>query len=285
MLEGFDKDWVDAGDKRFANYTNLDPGTYTFHVKAANADGYWSQKDNAISFVIRPPFWKTWWFTAGMILIIASVAYAIHRYRLTQSLKVERLRNKIASDLHDEVGSSLTRISIYSDLLMGGTEENQGKTYLKSISELSREIVGTMSDIVWSIDNRNDSTGALIIRMKDFANEVLQARGIELSFVVKGIDEGKSLDPALKQNIYLIFKESINNIVKHAQASSVSVSIVNSNHEFRMSIQDDGRGFVSNGTQKGNGLRNMHRRAQAIGGIFDIKNQQGTTITVSRSAL
>jgi signal transduction histidine kinase len=284
-LEGFDRHWIDAGEKRYAHYTNLDPGTYVFHVKAANADGYWTKRDTTVSFVISPPFWKTWWFVASAVLVCAFIAYSMHRYRLSQSLRVERLRNKIASDLHDEVGSSLTRISIYSDLLRSGTEEEQGKTYLKSISEMSREIVSTMSDIVWSIDNRNDSTGSLMIRMKDFANEVLQARNIEMTFVIKGVDENKNLDPALKQNIYLIFKESINNIVKHAQAQKVSIAITNQGNEFLMSIHDDGRGFEINGSQKGNGLRNMHRRAQAIDSTFEIQNHQGTTITVSRKAL
>jgi ligand-binding sensor domain-containing protein/signal transduction histidine kinase len=284
-LEGFDKDWIDAGDKRYANYTNLDPGHYKFLVKAANADGFWSSTNSTVAFTINPPFWNTWWFMLGSILICASIIYSLHRYRLRQSLKVERLRNKIASDLHDEVGSSLTRISIYSDLVQSGTEETQSKKYLKSISEMSREIVSTMSDIVWSIDNRNDSTGAMILRMKDFANEVLQAKNIEMSFLARGIDENRTLDPALKQNLYLIFKESVNNIVKHAQASSVTISLLNQGGEFTMTIQDDGRGFAHSGDQKGNGLRNMNRRAQAIGGYFTITNTSGTTIVVSRKGL
>ena len=193
--------------------------------------------------------------------------------------------NKIASDLHDEVGSSLTRISIYSELVQSGTEATQSKSYLKSISEMSREIVSTMSDIVWSIDNRNDSTGALILRMKDFATEVFQAKNIEMSFVVEGVDESRTLDPALKQNIYLIFKESVNNIVKHANAQHVSISLINRGNEFSMKIHDDGTGFPNDGNQKGNGLRNMHRRAQAINAIFSITTNSGTTIAVSRRSL
>jgi ligand-binding sensor domain-containing protein/two-component sensor histidine kinase len=283
-LEGSDRHWVDAGDRRFADYTDLGPGSYTFRVRATNADGYVSE-GNPIRVVINPPFWKTWWFMLTSMVICASIIYSIHRYRLAQSLKVERLRNKIASDLHDEVGSSLTRISIYSDLVQSGTEATQSKNYLKSISEMSREIVSTMSDIVWSIDNRNDSTGALILRMKDFATEVLQAKNIEMSFTIEGVDENRTLDPALKQNIYLIFKESVNNIVKHADAKNVIISLVNRGSEFIMKIHDDGRGFPNDGSQKGNGLRNMHRRALAIGAVFSITTDSGTTITVTRKSL
>jgi signal transduction histidine kinase len=211
--------------------------------------------------------------------------YVIHRYRLEQSLKVERLRNKIASDLHDEVGSSLTRISIYSDLVQNGSEENESKTYLKGISDLSREVVTTMSDIVWSIDNRYDTLEALTLRMKDFAMEILQAKNIALEFQIQGIDGKKILDPVLKQNLYLIFKEAVNNIVKHAQASRVQVVLSAARGEFAMTIKDDGKGVSINGSPKGNGLRNMRRRAEAIEGQFSLENHQGTTITVTTRKL
>ncbi|HEY9048653.1 MAG TPA: two-component regulator propeller domain-containing protein [Ohtaekwangia sp.] len=280
-LEGVDDDWTDAGNIREAHYTNLDPGNYTFRVKAANPDGYWTEPGASVILTIRPPFWQTWWFTALVILVSLAIMYAIHRYRLEQSLKVERLRNKIASDLHDEVGSSLTRISIYSDLVQNGSEENESRTYLKGISDLSREVVTTMSDIVWSIDNRYDTLEAVILRMKDFATEVLQAKNIVFEFQASGIDNKKILDPALKQNIYLIFKEAINNIVKHAQASRVHVTLATERGEFRMTIHDNGKGVPANGSPKGNGLRNMKRRAEAIEGQFSIENKQGTTIVLT----
>lgn len=280
-LDGFDNTWTDAGNTREAHYTNLDPGHYTFRVKAANPDGYWTEPGASIKLYIRPPFWQTWWFTSLVILLSAALMYVIHRYRLEQSLKVERLRNKIASDLHDEVGSSLTRISIYSDLVQNGSEENESKTYLKGISELSREVVTTMSDIVWSIDNRYDTLEALTLRMKDFASEVLQAKNIAFEFQAQGIDDKKILDPVLKQNLYLIFKEAVNNIVKHAQASRVQVVLSAARGEFAMTIKDDGKGTPANGSPKGNGLRNMRRRAEAIEGQFSLENHLGTTITVT----
>lgn len=284
-LEGIDKDWQESGTSREAHYTNLDPGTYYFRVRAANADGYWTEPGATMKLHIAPPFWKTVWFLTLIILVISSIIYAAHRYRLQQSLKVERLRNKIASDLHDEVGSSLTRISIYADLIQNETADLESKNYLKGISALSREVVTTMSDIVWSIDNRYDTLEALLLRMKDFATEILQSKNIELHFQTSGLQPGKVLDPGLKQNLYLIFKEAINNIVKHAQASVVSVLIQENKDGFLMRIEDNGKGLPSTESVRGNGLRSMRRRAVAIEGELEFLVSDGTTISVKRKNL
>jgi ligand-binding sensor domain-containing protein len=284
-LDGFDREWVYVGNRRFASYTNLDPGTYKFNVRATNADGYWSPDAKSMMVVILPPFWRTSWFITLAIVLTGAIIYSIHRYRITRTLEVERLRSKIASDLHDEVGSNLTRISIYSDLLQNGIEVEERKSYLAGIGALSREVVGTMSDIIWSIDNRNDSFESLIIRMKDFATELLQAKNIDLEFKVSGVVGRKVLDPALKQNVYLIFKESIHNVVKHSQGRTVKVGVSNDGAEFRMVISDDGRGFHDEGVNRGNGMRNMRRRAEAINATFEVINLSGTTITLRRKPL
>lgn len=279
-LDGFDAEWVQVGNQNFASYTNLDPGEYTFRVKAANPDGFWGKSIAAISIIINPPFWQTWWFLSLLVLLVGAVIYSVHRYRLSQSLALERLRNKIAGDLHDEVGSSLTRISIYSDLLQNENNEGERINYLNRISTMSREIVSTMSDIVWSIDNRSDSVGALLLRMKDFATEILQPKNIEFDFKVSGINEKTIVDPLVRQNIYLIFKEAINNIVKHADATRVTVEIINDSRKFRMNITDNGKGFDSQQRSRGNGLRNMNRRAFAISGNLNIIHHHGTQITL-----
>jgi len=281
-LSGFDKEWVYVGNRNFASYTNLDPGHYTFEVKSTNPDGYWSEKTISLSIVINPPFWRTWWFITAALLTFVCLLYAVHRYRLAQSLKLERLRTKIASDLHDEVGSSLTKISIYSELVQNGLDEKEKATYLHSIGGLSREVVSTMSDIVWSIDNNNDSLHELINRMKDFATEVLHARNIDFEFTLPKTESKKVLDPVLRQNIYLIFKEAINNIVKHSKASRVNVYIKTHPH-FELRIEDNGVGLAAHQSHSGNGLRNMNRRAVAVGGTITFTSTAGTTITLSLS--
>lgn len=279
-LSGFDKDWVYVGNRTFASYTNLDPGHYTFEVKSTNPDGYWSKNSSSLSIIIQPPYWRTWWFISLALLLVCCLLYAVHRYRLAQSLKLERLRTKIASDLHDEVGSSLTKISIYSELAQTELTEKEKANYLNSIGGLSREVVNTMSDIVWSIDNNNDSLHELINRMKDFATEVLHARNIDFEFTLHKAESNKVLDPVLRQNIYLIFKEAINNIVKHSKANKVNVFITSHPH-FELQIADNGIGLPAQQSQSGNGLRNMNRRAVAIGGKISFASKSGTTITLT----
>jgi signal transduction histidine kinase/streptogramin lyase len=284
QMKGFDKNWINIANRKYASYTNLDPGTYTFLVRATNGHGDWVES-KPIRVVIHPPFWKTAWFIAMEIIAVLGIIYAAHRYKVAQTVKLERLRNKIASDLHDEVGSSLTRISLYSDMLEQKNGSADQKKYLHGIHRLSREVISTMSDIVWSVDNRSDSLGDLILRMKDFANEVLSSKNIEVAFDVRNIDEKKVLDPALKQNLYLIFKESINNIVKHAEGTKVLISITNQ-HEFKMEIHDNGKGFGIEGNHKGHGLRNMNRRASNINAKLDIQSHgKGTVVQLQRLPL
>lgn len=278
-LSGFDKDWVYVGNRNFASYTNLDAGEYIFEVKATNPDGYWNNQSGSLTLIISPPFWRTWWFIALVTMAVGALLYALHRYRLTQSLRVERLRTKIASDLHDEVGSSLTKISIYSELVQNGLDEKEKATYLNSIGGLSREVVSTMSDIVWSIDNNNDTLTELINRMKDFATEVLEAKEIDFEFTLYKAEGNKMLEPILRQNIYLIFKEAVNNAVKHSKATHIKISIT-SQPNFELRIEDNGIGLPQQQTHSGNGLRNMKRRAESIGGTISFSVSSGTSITL-----
>lgn len=278
-LRGFDNDWVYVNNRTFASYTNLDPGQYTFEVKSTNPDGYWGNDFATLTLIIQPPFWRTWWFMVLALLATSALLYVIHRYRLAQSLKLERLRTKIASDLHDEVGSSLTKISIYSELVQNGLSEKEKATYLKSIGGLSREVVSTMSDIVWSIDNNNDTLTELINRMKDFATEVLEAKEIDFEFILYKAEGNKMLEPILRQNIYLIFKEAVNNAVKHSKATHLKISIT-SQPNFELRIEDNGIGLPQQQTHSGNGLRNMKRRAESIGGTISFSISSGTSITL-----
>lgn len=277
-LEGLEEEWVLAGSRRYTTYTNLKPGTYTFRVKASNNDGLWNEQGAALQFTIATPFWITWWFITLLFGILMIILYAIYRYRVNQKLQLERLRTKIAGDLHDEVGSTLTRIALYSDLLQGEVGNSERGQYLKTINEASREVIGTMSDIVWSIDNKSDKLGDLILRLKDFAAQLLPPRDIEVDFTVTGIDEQVVLSPQFKQNIYLVCKEALHNILKHAHATKVIVCMKNSEQGFRLEIADNGIGISDEHGGKGNGLRNMYKRAQEIGAVLQLVNHNGTTL-------
>ncbi|MBL7873157.1 MAG: hypothetical protein JNM78_16180 [Cyclobacteriaceae bacterium] len=284
-LNGFDREWIQVGNQNFASYTNLDPGEYIFKVKAANPDGFWGTQIASIEIIVTPPYWQTWWFISSSALLLFGLAYSLHRYRLAQTLRVEQLRNKIASDLHDEVGSNLTRISIYSELIQDGANETNLKSYLNRIGSISREVTNTMSDIVWSIDSKSDTYEALFLRMKDFALDILQPKNIELDFSTENIDTDKNISPRIKQNIYLIFKEAITNVVKHAHASTVLVRILNKDKRFVMTISDNGAGIPDETGIHGNGLSNMRRRAHAIHAELTISNSNGTCITLKSAEM
>lgn len=284
-LKGFNDEWIESGTTNFVSFTSLNPGSYTLEVTATTSPKQWNNKTASIEIEVLPPFWRTWWFMAVVAALMITSLYAAHQYRVNQKLQLERLRTKIASDLHDEVGSNLTRISIYADLLNNEAEEKQKYDYLKNIRETSREVVSTMSDIVWSIDNRSDKLGDLLLRMKDIAGQLLPPKSIEFDFKINVKDDSIILSPQLKQNMYLIFKEALHNIVKHAQASHVSISIESYSDNLIMRISDDGVGIEEANDSRGNGLRSMRKRAADIQADLTIENTNGTTIRLTRQTL
>ena len=285
FLDGFDKNWSESGTRRFASYTNIGPGKYVFRLKAANSDGVWNEAGLAIPIVIRPPFWQTWWFRLIAVLAILGVLALIYQYRVEKLLELERMRVRIASDLHDDVGSSLTKISLYSDLLREEVDAENRQTLLSRINNLSRELVLTMSDIVWSIDSRNDTIGDLLDRMHDFAMSALSPRQIAVSFDVESLDDAKKLPVDIRQNLYLVFKEAINNVARHSGATEVRVALHNRQGRFTMQVHDNGQGIELAKKSSGHGLRNMQMRANRIGGELTIANSDGTTIQLNTTML
>ncbi|MBI2420347.1 MAG: hypothetical protein HYV28_21005, partial [Ignavibacteriales bacterium] len=278
-LEGFDQDWSQPGTAPFAHYTNLDPGDYTFFVKGSNNDGIWNKGGTLIHLSVRPPYWMAWWFRFSVILLLLGLITIVVRYRLNRLLEMERLRTRIASDLHDEIGSSFTTITMYAAALQNENEVEKIVQKSKKIEEFSRAIIGSLSDVVWSIDSRNDSAGDLLDRIKDFLNISFGESTCRFSLTVHGIDEKKKLEVGSRQNVYLIFKETITNIVKHSTASFVEITLNNSAESgFIMTIRDNGTGFTATEKKQGNGLRNMKARAEKIGGTIQIVSDNGVFV-------
>jgi len=284
-LDGLDEDWVHAGNRNFATYTKLDPGSYTFQVRASNPDGIWTDDSIAIPIVISPPFWQTPWFITLVLLATLGLLYYLHRIRIEKAVAIERLRTQIAEDLHDDVGASLTKISMYSDLLKLEPDEQEKVSYLNQIGSISREVVSIMRDIVWAIDTRHDSSTDLIAHMRDFATNLLEKKQIEVQFQTSGLETGKKINNHFRQNLYLIFKESINNIVKHADASQVAIDIRNTTKQFSMVISDNGKGLKKMNGYNGHGLTNMKMRAKRINGDLSVQDKDGVTITFTGKAL
>ncbi len=285
QMQGFDEGWNVVGNRYHVSYTNLNPGKYLFRVKAANNDGVWNETGVSLPIIIRPPYWQTWWFrllAAGACLGLLWLAY---QYRVKRLLELERMRVRIASDLHDDVGSTLTKISLYSDIIRNGGDPGNEQSLVRRIGEMSRELVTNMSDIVWSIDARNDSVGDLLDRMRDFAFSMLSPRQIDVKFEIIGLDDAKKLPADIRQNLYLVFKEAITNIARHAEARQVEVQLHNEKKQFTMRIYDNGRGFDVEQASRGHGLRNMNMRAGRIHGQLKLENQRGTSVIITAKGL
>lgn len=285
QMTGVDKDWVFSDKRRYTSYTNLDPGNYTFKVMGTNSDGLWSNKIAEFAIEITPPYWHTWWFRILLVLLVIGLVYLFMTYRINKIKDIEKLRLRIASDLHDDIGSSLTRITIHSQQIQTSNDKEKVAESIDKIGELSRDIISTMSDIVWSIDIRNDCLPDMLDRMRDFAYNTLSEKDIMVTIHSEGMEKNKKIDVLFRQNIFSIFKESINNIVKHAEADKVEIVLKNSEKEFIMKISDNGKGFEEDTVKKGSGLQNMRMRASRIGASLEITNAQATIILLKSKKL
>lgn len=278
MMEGIDEDWILSGDRNYASYTKIDPGDYLFRVMGSNSDGQWSRNEASIKVVIKPPYWQRGWFRGVLIVVGLILFYALHLYRIKRVRGIERLRTQIASDLHDDIGSALTRISVHSQQIMAHRDPDKVKRSTEKINELSRDTISTMSDIVWSIDARNDSLSDFLGRMQELTHSMLSERDISVSFRQKGMDSRKAMRVEVRQNLYYIFKEAIHNIARHSGADTVEIRIENGDSSFHMHISDNGFGFDQGEIKRGNGLKNMQMRAERIGAKLKIRSSAGTLI-------
>jgi ligand-binding sensor domain-containing protein/two-component sensor histidine kinase len=281
-MEGFNDEWIYSGNEHTATFTNLDPGRYIFRVKGSNNHGIWNEEGTSISIIISPPWWATWWFRAIVIIALIAIGYRIYRYRVNKILEMERLRVQIASDLHDDIGSALTRIAVHSEIIQTTTEKEKVSSASKRIGNMSREIITTLSDVVWSIDSRNDTVGDLIDRMRDFLDTVFPAGSIHIDFQTKGLHFDQKVEQTLRQNIYLIFKEAANNAAKHSGADKIKISMINGDGKFKLEISDNGFGMNESKMLKGHhGIENMKLRAKRINGELKIENlEKGTSVTL-----
>ena len=283
QLTGVDADWVYVGNQTVANYTQLAPGTYEFRVNAADALGNWSRFVKTIRVQIAPPWWRTGWFYGLVIMASLSGMYGIYRYRLAQVLKLQHLRNDIARDLHDEVGSSISSIAIYSKIVLEqvGASTFKSEPLLVKITEQANDIMGSMNDIVWSINTQNDAFDKVFIRMREHAFQLLEAKGYTLHFEFDEHLHRTRLGLEKRRDVYLIYKEALNNIAKYANGQNVWISVHLRNASIDLLIRDDGQGFEMNAVgSQGNGLPNMNYRARALNGTLRIDSEPGTGTTL-----
>jgi ligand-binding sensor domain-containing protein/two-component sensor histidine kinase len=292
ILEGFDKNWQPTtSERRAANYTNLPPGSYIFRVRGSNSDGIWSDNEATFMFSINPPIWLTWWFISITAILLGLIIYYISTLRIKNLLSIEKLKTKLAADLHDNVGSGLTEISILSELaaFKAGRNDSTLQKELKIISELSRQLIDNMSDIVWVVNPQRDSLHDLIVRLKNSYDETLDSLGI--AFRVSNLEKLKDIKLPIdfKQNLYLILKEAINNAIKHSKCSIIKLEANARKDIIEVSVTDDGIGLNEKSLNIGNGIKNIKQRAKSIGGRVRWKStpNKGTSLRFvgRRSAL
>ena len=280
-MSGVDPDWVE--DRRtMIQYTALPPDDYTFSVAAGNAWGAWSEPVE-LRFRVTPPFWSTWWFRILVVLTIIAVVTTVVRYRIRQMLALERLRTRIAADLHDDIGSGLTEVSITANVLEHKLSPDQRglvRGELDRLGESSRRLVQGMSDIVWLVQPKLDSVYDLIARLGDAYRDMFAAKEIE--FEVSNLESLRAvrLDIERRQHLYLIFKEAINNSLKYSRCSRLSMSAREVGVGFELRLEDNGVGFDIADSAGGNGLGNMRRRAGVLGGELKIDSTVGKGTSV-----
>ena len=285
-LEGLSNEWTAPGLARSVDLANLAPGRYHFQVRAIGEEGTPSIPPAELRFTILAPFWMRWWFlvlAAGSVLGLAWLGY---NYRLRNLLAVERIRTRIAADLHDDIGASLSRISILSEVVKRRTPEDQPETarFLSEIAESSRELVDSMAEIVWSIDPRRDDLKHLLARVGQFASGALDAREIRWNMTLPEDPARIKLTPEQRRGTFLILKEAINNAVKHSGCRSVHLLVEVQHGAVLAQVRDDGTGLPvepppgeSSSTRRSRGLINMHARAREMGGRLVIESSPAGT--------
>jgi two-component sensor histidine kinase len=283
-MEGQNPEWGPIGTGRSVNFVGLRPGSYRFHVRAVNAAGIASVRPATVSFVIMPPFFQRWWFLLLAAILTAVIIYAAYRYRLRQMLELERVRTRIATDLHDDIGASLSQIAVLSELARvdarrGGSVQEP----LTRIAGISRELVDSMSEIVWAISPHRDRLIDLTRRMRQFAEDVLAPRDTAFRLEAPQDGEDLTLGPELRRQVFLIFKECIHNIARHSDCTQAAAELKIHKNELILCVSDNGSGVcVENrtGTNGGHGLPSIRRRAESLNGSVDFIAGNGAGVTL-----
>ena len=302
-LEGSDREWVYDGGARSFRYTQLRRGSYNFRVSARMGDGPWLESGTAFSFVVPTPFYIQTWAVClyaifAISLVAATVRIISHRrlrrrlVRLEQEQTLERERMRIARDMHDEMGSKLTKISFLSEhMQMDAESGGPASDKIQSIAQTSRDLLKTMDEIVWVVNPHNDTLENLVTYLSHHAEEYFQSTSVDCEIRLPQEVPHLPLSSEARHNLFLAFEETLNNVLKHSNATKVNVTMKINAREFELVVGDNGRGFevanlaAGNGAERGghggNGLRNIRQRLSAVGGQCVISSQPGSGATVT----
>ncbi len=291
MLENHDTGWTEVsraeiGDDAVARYNKLPPKKYVFRVTACNEDGVWNETGASLAIIVLPPFWQTWWFlTISALCVLGMIVGSVH-YVSTQKLQrqlegmrqqqaLEKERQRIARDIHDQLGASLTQVSLLGEMVESDKNEPaEVEAHAKQISQTARETARALDEIVWTVNPSNDTAEGLINYICKYAQEYFAVAGLRYRLDVPTQLPGTEISPEVRHNAFLAAKEAITNVVRHAQAKSVWLRLRLEPGQFVLELADDGRGVAhladDERAKTRNGLRNMRKRMEDVGGGFEI---------------
>jgi ligand-binding sensor domain-containing protein/signal transduction histidine kinase len=282
-LDGADADWSKPSDHQEVHYANLAPGSYRFAVRSITESGQISAGEATLTFQVLPAFWRRSWFLGMVMLAVVSVAVSLHRYRLNHLLALERVRTRLATDLHDDLGAGLAEIAILSEVAKR-QERPRTLELLDGIAGRARSLRESMTDIVWTVDPREDCLADLVLRLRQTAFTMLESDERSVEFLAPRDEQLEiELGPAVRRHVLLFFKEVVTNVARHAGATAVRVEIEAVKGRFRMSIRDNGRGFNPQQPCAGRGLKSLQYRAGELRGGFKVQSapQGGTEIELT----
>jgi signal transduction histidine kinase len=294
-LEGYDRDWVDAGTRRVATYANLPSGHYVFRVIACNSDGQWNRVGDSIAIHQIPHFYETWWFAvlvcvAIVLAIFGAVRWSQRRLereleRMEQKQMLERERRRIARHLHDDLGANLTEIGLFAAAARNRTA--QPNTDLDELSDRVRGLVGSLDAIVWTTNPANDSLDHVATYICEYFQSLFARSVIRCRVDIAGDMPAYPLTPEQRTNLFLSAKEAMNNVLKHSGASQVWLRMRMEEERFWLCIEDNGQGFdpAALENRRRNGLQNMRSRMEELAGTFSIETTPGrrTAVVISLS--
>jgi signal transduction histidine kinase len=294
VLEGLDEDWVDLGNQRAVDLVRLPPGDHRFHVISSNNEGIWNERGASLAITVIPPFWQTTWFIVVVSLAALGGATGTIRYvavrrvrRRIEQLKrehaVELERTRIAKDIHDDLGANLTEITLLSELSMDDeVPREEVQSDLRRIASKARQLTSSIADIVWAVNPQHDALDSFISYACTYAEDYLRSAQLRCRLDVPQDPPSIAVPAAVRHDLFLMLKEALNNIVKHASASEVTLRMILDQAGFRLTVSDDGCGFdpetvlaVDEVDRRGYGLYNMRKRVEHAGGVFELHSQPG----------
>lgn len=280
---GNKSDWINLDKNRQIHFSNLSPGSYSLLIEVSDKSGIWNEKATALKFAIAPPFWRTIWFYFLVVILVSGAVFVLYRFRIRQMQKLFDMRNRIAQDLHDDIGGTMTAMNFTNELAMQKLNEpDDAKELMLSVSEDLRSTGEMLDDIVWMVNPKNDSIEQVIARMRRYASRTWEAAEIDFSIEFENASEKIKLNMDQRHDLYLIFKEAVNNVTKHSACTKAFSSLTVVENSLCLEVKDNGAGFDIHAPSSRNGLSNMRSRIEKWKGDFTIKSskENGTQVSV-----